>query len=70
MFQKYVGASLVVLGIVMTGSGLELTDRPNVLIPGLLLSRPWNESALLLLGGVLSVLVGMALLVIRKQRAA
>jgi len=70
MLQKYAGASLVVLGIVMTSSGLELTDRPNVLVPGLLLSRPWNESALLLFGGVFSVLVGVALLAIRKERAA
>jgi hypothetical protein len=68
--KKYAGASLVVLGIVMTAYGLDLSHWQKPQIPGPLLMRPLNESACLLIGGMVSLLIGFALLAIRRQRAS
>ena len=64
MQQKYIGAGLIVLGIVTTASGLEVSRRPRLRTSGADVSRSLNPSAWRLIEGVLLVLAGLCLLAI------
>ena len=57
--RKYAGAGCVVLGIILSGCGLDsalsIHERWTQLISG------WNVNGPLLFGGILSLIVGLAL---------
>jgi hypothetical protein len=60
--RKYAAASFIVLGIILTTVGLDSTEST---------SRLWtmSEPTKLLIGGILSVTVGLYLASCRRQRA-
>ena len=60
--RKYAAASLVVLGIILTTYGLDSTDSTT---------RLWTMGGptKLLIGGILSVMVGLSLASHRRQHA-
>ena len=59
--RKYAAASLIVLGIILTTYGLDSTEST---------SRVWTMGGptKLLIGGILSVTVGLSLASYRRQR--
>jgi hypothetical protein len=68
--RKYAGAGLVVLGIVLTAYGLDSSDSLNSRVTRLFTPLPADGSAWLLVGGVLSVFVGLAMAAYRRPRAS
>jgi len=60
--RRYAAASFVVLGIILTTYGLDSTES---------IFRPWTMDGptKLLIGGILSVTVGLSLTSYRRQRA-
>jgi ABC-type uncharacterized transport system permease subunit len=66
--RKYVGASLVVLGFILTAFGLESSESMNSRISRVFTTWPVDEPARLLMGGVLFVMIGLAVAVHRRRR--
>lgn len=67
--KKYVGASLIVLGIILTAYGLDSSETMNSRVSRLFTAWPLDGSAWLLIGGVFSGMVGLSLAAYRRQRA-
>ena len=65
--RKYVGASLVVLGIILSAWGIDSGEPINSRIDRLF--SGWSMDWPLLIGGILSVAVGLSLTSYRKSRA-
>ena len=68
--RKYFGAGLIVLGVVLTAYGLDSSDSLNVRITQLFSGRPVGGATLLLIGGIVSVVIGVAMAVYRRPRAS
>jgi hypothetical protein len=68
--RKYVGASLVVLGIVLTAYGLKASDSLNSRMSRLFAGQPADGATWLLVGGILAVFVGLSLAAYRRPRAS
>lgn len=67
--KKYVGASLIVLGVILTAYGLDGSGSMNSRVSRLFTAWPLDGSSWLLLGGVLSGMIGLSLAAYRRQRA-
>jgi uncharacterized membrane protein len=68
--RKYIGASLVVLGIVLTAYGLKASDSLNSRMSQLFAGHPADGATWLLVGGILAVFVGLSLAAFRRPRAS
>jgi len=68
--RKYVGAGLIVLGVVLTAWGLDSSDSLNVRFTQLFAGRPVEGATWLLIGGIISVFIGLAMAAHRRPRAA
>lgn len=68
--RKYVGAGLIVLGILLTAYGLDTFESMNSRINRLFTAWPPDGSTWLLLGGIVSVLTGLSLAAARRKRAS
>ena len=67
--QRFLGAGLVVLGVVLVGYGLNASDSLRSRLSGLFTGSPADQSIWLFLGGALSVLGGISLAwFCRRQR--
>lgn len=65
--RKPVGIGLVVVGIFMTVFGLRSADSLNSRLSRLLSEWPTDRAMWLLIGGVLAVVVGLALSSYRRK---
>ena len=68
--RKYFGAGLIVLGVVLAAYGLDASDSLNVRMTQLFAGRPPEGATWLLIGGILSVFIGLALAAHRRPRAS
>ena len=68
--RRDVGAGLIVLGIVLTAYGLNSSESLNVRMTQLLAGRPPEGATWLLIGGIISVFIGLAMAVHRRPRAS
>jgi len=68
--RKEFGAGLIVLGIALTAFGLDSSDSLNVRMTQLFAGRPPEGATWLLIGGVFSVFIGLAMAAHRRPRAS
>ncbi len=68
--RKYAGAGLVVLGIVLTAYGWDSSGSLYFRVTRLFAGRPADGTTWLLIGGVLSVFVGLAMAAYRRPCAS
>ena len=68
--RKYFGAGLIVLGVVLTANGLDSPDSFNSRMTRLFSGGPADGATWLLVGGVLSVFLGLAMAAYRRPRAS
>jgi hypothetical protein len=68
--RKYFGAGLIVLGVVLTAYGLDSSDPLNVRITQLFKGRPADGATWLLIGGIVSGLLGLGMAAHRRPRAS
>ena len=64
--RKYAGASLIVLGIILSALGIDSGESINSRMGRLFTG--WSIDLPLLIGGILSVTVGLSLTSYRKSR--
>jgi LPXTG-motif cell wall-anchored protein len=67
--RKYFGASVVVLGIVLTVYGFKSSDSLNSRVTRLFNGGPTDGAMWLLVGGILVVMAGLALASFRRRSA-
>jgi uncharacterized membrane protein YdcZ (DUF606 family) len=67
--QKYLAASLIVLGIILTAYGLDTFDSMGSRVSRLFAGWPADAPTWSLFGGVLAVMIGLSLAAYRRQRA-
>lgn len=65
--RKYAGASLIVLGIILSAFGIDSGESIHARMGRLFTG--WSMDWPLLIGGILSVTVGLSLTSYRKSRA-
>ena len=68
--RKYFGAGLIVLGVVLTAYGLDSSDSLNTRFTRLFAGRPVEGATCLLIGGILSVFIGLAMAAHRRPRVS
>ena len=68
--RKYVGAALIVVGIVLAAYGLDSSDSLNSRMTRLFSAGPADGATWLLIGGILSVFIGLAMAAHRRPRAS
>ena len=68
--RKYFGAGLIVLGVVLTAYGLDSSDSLNARITQLFSGRPAGGAMWLLIVGILSVFIGLAMAAHRRVRTS
>jgi hypothetical protein len=68
--RKYLGAGLIVVGIVLTGYGLNASDSLNSRVSRLFTGMPADGATWLLVGGILSVFTGLTLAAYRRPRVS
>ncbi|RPH52453.1 MAG: DUF3185 family protein [Planctomycetota bacterium] len=68
--RKYFGAGLIVLGVVLTAYGLDASDSVNVRLTRLFAGGPPEGATWLLIGGIFTVFIGMAMAAHRRPRAS
>ena len=68
--MRVAGAAMVVLGVVLTAYGLNSADSLNSRVTRLFTGQPTDRAMWLLIGGILSVFIGLALATHRRPRAS
>ena len=67
--RRDLGAGLIVLGVVLAAFGLNSSDSLNVRMTQLFAGRP-EGATWLLIGGIFSVFIGLAIAAQRRPRAS
>lgn len=66
--RKYVGASLVLLGMILTAWGVNTAPSMNSLITRVFTAWPPDEATCLLVGGILTFMIGLGMASHRRKR--
>lgn len=68
--KRIAGVALIVMGVVLSAYGLNSADSLNSRVTRLFTGQPTDRAIWLLIGGILSVFIGLALASHRRPRAS